>query len=507
MLKRMMLVALVLLSLSYICTVHSDMGRVTTSDAVVSEDSQKAIIFHNNEEEILILGTDLKADKKTTILRFIPFPSEPTVKLAEGKPFDRVSELMKEHGVVFVSIDKSGNSSTTPVEVTFSAKIGAHDITVICINNITEFKDWVAEFLKSKGMTQGKNNDEVERVALDYVKRDIKYFVFDFVEISPEPQLVEPIAYGFKSRELYYPLKTSNTFGGFGGIDLIIIAPGTLCSMFSGALYVEKTEDIYQTYPCFEALSHKNPSSYPVRVSTSAKISKTEAASIYTPGKDFFSDKESIFLQLIRYNGKYDFDEDILIDISIAPKEGFESDDVYFGLPGIFSINLPDIVIPPADGSGSDDPDRSLKQACLKATMAAIQLEMFCLEDRYAAAIEGAGNKENALVIDKRISELDDENYKYKNMWPGDYELPDKITVKVKTTQLYQQGSILELKKMSRSGPFYHIIGVFGEEDSIEGIDYYESFKPNKSYRMEIYPVFQHDYPFPSYYVYIGDFK
>ena len=55
MLKRMGIVIL-LLSLSYICTVHADMGRVTTSDAVVSEDSQKAIIFHNLEEEILILG-------------------------------------------------------------------------------------------------------------------------------------------------------------------------------------------------------------------------------------------------------------------------------------------------------------------------------------------------------------------------------------------------------------------------------------------------------------------
>ena len=31
-----------------------------------------------------------------------------------------------------------------------------------------------------------------------------------------EPRFIEPVAYRFKSKELYYPLKTSNTFGGQG---------------------------------------------------------------------------------------------------------------------------------------------------------------------------------------------------------------------------------------------------------------------------------------------------
>lgn len=58
---------------------EADMGRIYATDAQVSEESQKAIILHSLEEEVLILGTDLKADKKTSIIRFIPFPSEPVV--------------------------------------------------------------------------------------------------------------------------------------------------------------------------------------------------------------------------------------------------------------------------------------------------------------------------------------------------------------------------------------------------------------------------------------------
>ena len=496
MLKGMKIFISSLLLLFCVFTVNADMGRVTTSDAVVSEDAQQAIIFHNLEEEILILGTDLKADKKTTILRFIPFPSEPTVSLVEGKPFDRVSELMKEHNMVFLNFSKSGSSSSDPVEVTFSAKIGAHDITVICINEIAEFKDWVAEFLKGKGLAPEGDNQQVMNVASDYVKREINYFVFDLVEITPEAQFVEPIAYRFKSREFYYPLKTSNTFGGSGGIDLIIVAPGTLCDTgpFSQALYMEKPKDIYQSSPpCLSTLSNKRPFSYPVRASTTAELSREEIKAIYAPAKSFFKKNEPVVMQLIRYHGEYDFDDDILIDISKAPKLGME----YIEYPGDES-SFVQFMKTREKSRIAADPEYELKKACLEATLVAIQLEIFRFEDKYAAAIEGLGNPENAPVINKRISELNVEYGKYKKMHPADYKLPEMKKVKIKTTQQYQEDSILELKNMSRSGPFYHIAGILGND--------YESVKSDKTYRMTIYPVYHRDYPFPSDYVYIADF-
>ncbi len=55
MLKRIILPILILLSLSRVCSVHADMGAIYADDVEVKEDSQKAIILHNREEEVLIL--------------------------------------------------------------------------------------------------------------------------------------------------------------------------------------------------------------------------------------------------------------------------------------------------------------------------------------------------------------------------------------------------------------------------------------------------------------------
>ncbi len=79
----------VLFSVLLPATAHPDMGRITTSGVDVREDFHRAIIIHNLQEEILILATDIRADEKTTILRFIPFPSKPQVSLVARDPTDR----------------------------------------------------------------------------------------------------------------------------------------------------------------------------------------------------------------------------------------------------------------------------------------------------------------------------------------------------------------------------------------------------------------------------------
>lgn len=77
---------------------YADMGRIYVSDedVTVSEDAQKAIILHNLSEEVLILGTDLKATKKTGIIRFIPFPREPMVSLAPKGVFEHAAAMIKK---------------------------------------------------------------------------------------------------------------------------------------------------------------------------------------------------------------------------------------------------------------------------------------------------------------------------------------------------------------------------------------------------------------------------
>jgi len=183
---------------------QADMGRVVATNAQVSEDSQKAIILHNREEEVLILGTDIKADRSTRIIRFIPFPAEPKVQLASPASFESATDLIKSHGLKFVEQTKGGQA-TRAVELQFNERLGSHDVTVIKINDAASFKEWVREFLKQKGLQLKREDPMIEAVVRDYTQRGFVWFVFDFVTVNEQTRFVEPIQYRFKSKELYYP--------------------------------------------------------------------------------------------------------------------------------------------------------------------------------------------------------------------------------------------------------------------------------------------------------------
>lgn len=308
---------LLLLTLGLSFNANADMGmiRVSNSDVKVSEDAQKAIILHNLEEEVLILGTDLKADKKIGIIRFIPFPSEPKVGLAPDNVFEKASAMIKKYGLkyLYFSMTKGGPASTTTqgVELRFNKKLGAHDISVIKVNDVSTFRQWVNDFFQSKGLPRKETYPEEEAIVNDYVKRGIIYFVLDFVEVLPEARFIEPVMYKFKSKELYYPLKTSNTFGGEGIIELIIIAPTTLFAP------TRLFGDPSWHRPFDRALYAKGSLflNLPVQASTSALIVNEDINEIYPEGESFFKDQKA-FMQVIRYTGKYYFTEDIFIDVS-----------------------------------------------------------------------------------------------------------------------------------------------------------------------------------------------
>jgi hypothetical protein len=299
---------------------YADMGRVHVSNeaVAVSEDSQKAIILHNLEDEVLILGTDLKASKKTGIIRFIPFPSEPAINLAPENVFEKVSLMIKKYGLVFQNMyyTKSGSVSLTKkgVELLLNKKLGAHDMTLIKVNDVSTFRRWVNNFFKEKKLPLKESYPEEEAVVYDYVKRGIQYFVLDFVEVEQDIRFIEPVIYRFKSKKLYYPLKTSNTFGGEGGIELIIVATTTLCASVPGGAYSETVALYDKKIPCFDL---------PVRASTSAFLVKEEEdiKELYPGEESFFGDKKA-FIQVITYRGKYYFKEDIFVDVSMGlPKE------------------------------------------------------------------------------------------------------------------------------------------------------------------------------------------
>ncbi len=297
----------------------ADMGRihVSTEGVQVSEDAQKAIILHNGEEEVLILGTDLRATGSTGMVRFIPFPAEPAVSLAPEGAFDRAAAMIRKYGLVFQTWvhSKGGvtSASAEAVELRFNRRLGAHDLTLIKVNEAAAFRQWVNDYFRQKGLPAKASYPAEEAVVTDYLRRGISYFVVDYVEVGREPRSVEPVLYRFRSRELYYPLKTSNTFGGEGAIELITITPTTLCRGGYFEYQEAGSKALYADTPCLNL---------PTEASTSALIVPEEGdlAALFAPGESFFKDGKA-FIQVIRYRGAYQFDEDVFIDVSKGAPE------------------------------------------------------------------------------------------------------------------------------------------------------------------------------------------
>jgi serpin B len=271
------------------CAGYADMGGIHAYDAAINEDSQKAVILHNLKQEVLILGADMRSDTTTAVLRFIPFPSEPKVSLAPPDALESAAKLIKRHRLKFYYQTKGVSPSSSGVELKFSEKLGEHDLTVVKVNDINYFREWVNRFFKEKGLPTKEKYPDVEAVAADYLKRGINYFVFDLVNLTPETHFVDPLMFLFESKMLYYPLKTSNTLSGKREIDLILITPGTLeKSGFSPGNFI------------FSSL---------------ATISMYEIENIFPDCENFFGE-QNIYLQLMRHRGEYDFQDDILFDPS-----------------------------------------------------------------------------------------------------------------------------------------------------------------------------------------------
>ena len=295
--------------------VHADKGPIIWQENVnLTQESQKAIIMHNGSVEVLILGTEMKATRDIEVIEFIPFPSEPAVEPAGGDPFSAISQLIGQKGLVFfrstdlaVKGGQGAQAATVPVEIRLSQKIGIHDVTVVKINNVNEFRNWCEQFFKGKGIKV--DNERLSHVydnARDYTQRGYTYFVFDRINISGETRFIEPLLYRFKSRHIYYPLKTSNLIGGTGTVELIFVLPGSIM------------DDVWQNiHKIFDTA--RRPV---IELSSSSKIYRRELrpAGLST---GFFGPGSKIYMQVLRYKGAYMFKDDLTYDIGKLKPFGY----------------------------------------------------------------------------------------------------------------------------------------------------------------------------------------
>ena len=202
---------------------------IPLADVSVYGPSQKAIVAWNGVEEILILSTDVYADEKSTILEVLPLPSQPDlINKTDFSPFINVEELMSQHRVLGGGTRGGKDAGGTGVEILFHEKIGAHDITVIRVDDSTEFEDWANQFLKGSGVDKEVSSAKLAYFIDSYIDDGIPFFVLDLIEVSTEPRSIEPIIYRFKSPSLYFPLRISALASGEVDIAIFTISNGPI---------------------------------------------------------------------------------------------------------------------------------------------------------------------------------------------------------------------------------------------------------------------------------------
>lgn len=198
----------------------------------LDQSAQNAMVAWNGSEEIIMLSIDLESTADVTALRIIPLPANPSeIKEASFASFEKLVDIMNTKGEalrneLWTPGDKGGEASIPGIEITFQEVIGAHDLTVVKVNDLNYFLDWVKSFANGKGFQQKELSLAFKEGVANYLKKDIEYFVFDVIETGQEKESVEPLIYAFESKFFYYPIiisGISEISGSRATINLFLI--------------------------------------------------------------------------------------------------------------------------------------------------------------------------------------------------------------------------------------------------------------------------------------------
>lgn len=206
--------------------------HVHNAPVVLAESGQKAIIGWDGFNQILCLATDVSASRSTKVIEFIPLPSEPKVTLGNRESFDAVQKLLTERriGIPKEGMGKkdrgmAGADTGEPFVLTFHERLGAHDVTVAKVNSAMQFAGWIEKKAREVTGTEASLPGSIRKLIGKYVKEyRCPFFVFDVIEVGPEPKSLDPLIYEFPTSMLYYPLEISSTFEGQTTIDLVVFS-------------------------------------------------------------------------------------------------------------------------------------------------------------------------------------------------------------------------------------------------------------------------------------------
>jgi len=141
-----------------------------------------------------------------------------------------------------------------------------------------------------------------------------------------------------------------------------------------------------------------------------------------------------------------------------------------------------------------------LKKNCIAAAICGIDLEIVKHQKWIDMRKKGEVDDKDLPEIEGRLNRLKADLEKYQKMKLDLYVIPEKREeiAWISTNEPLGDNSILYVENMSMSGPWYHLVGIRGNNYSV--------IQPDTKYLMNIYLVYPKYYwTMPSYYVYVFD--
>jgi len=158
-----------------------------------------------------------KKNKEVLILEVLPLPSKPTkVKSVSKNIFEKLVKILNEEIKKLRSgflrdkeVGEGVFNLAAPIEIVFEKTIGVHNITIVKVNNLNYFLNWIDKFAEKRNLDKKQVSLKLKEGLKNYFKRDIKYFVFDVISLEDTKNSIKPILYKFESDYLYYPMLIS----------------------------------------------------------------------------------------------------------------------------------------------------------------------------------------------------------------------------------------------------------------------------------------------------------
>jgi hypothetical protein len=140
-----------------------------------------------------------------------------------------------------------------------------------------------------------------------------------------------------------------------------------------------------------------------------------------------------------------------------------------------------------------------LKKACLEAAIEGIKAEISRHQDWIDLRKQGQTDSQDLPDLESKMSLLKAALEKYRSLYPNDYQLSEVIKLKAWVDGRAEANAILHIEGMSRSGPWYHLAGIKGDD--------YEVLKPGIKYLMSCYKVYPRSYfNMESSYIYLAEY-